>query len=63
MGITVYGPVEESSGLVKERQVVDLGRLMPCGRVQRIWEREAGSGPEMAIALWKSPVDLGERSR
>jgi hypothetical protein len=36
---------------------------LPCGRVQRIWERDAGSGPEMAIALWKSPADLGVSGR
>ncbi len=41
---------------------MDLRWLLPCGRVPRIWEREAGSGPEMAIALWKSPTDLGAGS-
>jgi hypothetical protein len=55
--------VEESSGLVKESQVVDLKWLLPCGRVHRIREREAGSGPNMDVALWKSPADLGERNR
>ena len=44
-------------------QVVDLIWLLPCGRVQRIRKRETGNGPEMAIALWKRPADLGERSR
>jgi hypothetical protein len=47
----------------RRKKLVDLGWFLPCGRVQRIWEREAGSGPEMAIVLWKSPADLGERSR
>ncbi len=42
---------------------MDLRWLLPIGRGQRIWERESGSGPDMYFDLWKSPADLGERSR
>jgi hypothetical protein len=55
--------MEETFGFGREKQVVDLRWLLPYGRVQRIWEREAGRGPDIAIALWKSPADLGERCR
>ncbi len=50
----------ESSGFGREKQEVDLRWLLPCGRVQRIWERETVSGPDMAITLLEESRGSGK---